>query len=162
MRMVTRLGAGVALAVCAISLSAFAAGATMPIAGEWRLDERASKNIPDSLKGIDLKISMKGNDLITQRYFEGAPVGEPLAVTLGAGAVEKELVKGQRGTIQATWKANGKMLEQVVKMKQQNLVPVTQTTLVSISEDGKVMTRVQTTDQSGVGNDRILVYRRKE
>lgn len=163
MRMVTRLGA-VALAVCAIGLSAFGAGAsaTMPISGDWRLDERASKNIPDSLKGIDLKITLKGNDLITQRYFEGAPVGEPLAVTLGAGAMEKELVKGQKGTIQATWKANGKMLEQVVKMKQQNLVPITQTTLVSISEDGKVMTRVQTTDQPGVGNDRILVYRRKE
>jgi hypothetical protein len=161
--MVTRLGV-LALAVCAISLSAlaFAAGATMPIAGEWKLDDRASKNIPDAMKGIDLKISMKGNDLITQRYFEGAPVGDPLAVTLGAGAIEKELVKGQRGTIQATWKANGKMLEQVVKMKQQNLVPITQTTLVSISDDGKVMTRVQTTDQPGVGNDRILVYRRKE
>jgi hypothetical protein len=163
MRKVTRLsGAAAALALTVLAATALGAGASMPIAGEWRLDERASRNIPDAMKGIDLKISMKGNELITQRFFEGAPVGDPLAVTVDAGPVEKELAKGQRGVIQAVWKAGGKMLEQVVKIRQANLVPITQTTLVSISSDGKVMTRVQTTDQPGVSGDRVLVYRRKE
>jgi len=134
----------------------------MPIAGEWKLDERASRNIPDSMKGIDLKIWVKGDELYTQRQFEGAPVGEPLSVRLDGQPVEKELVKGQRGSIQASWKAAGKLLEQIVKMRQANLIPIVQTTLVSISADGKVMTRVQTTQQANDSSERILVYRRKE
>lgn len=163
MRKVTRLsGAATALALTVLAATAFAAGASMPIAGDWKLDDRASRNIPDAMKGIDLKITMKGNELITQRLFEGAPVGDPLAVVLDGQPVEKELAKGQRGTIQAQWKAGGKLLEQVVKMRQANLIPIVQTTLVSISEDGKVMTRVQTTDQAGNTSERVLVYRRKD
>ena len=163
MRNVTRLnGAAVGLLLTALSATALAAGASMPIAGDWRLDDRASRNIPDAMKGVDLKITLKGNELVTQRLFEGAPVGEPLAVSLDGPPVEKELAKGQRGTIEARWKAGGKLLEQIVKMKQQNLIPIVQTTLVSISDDGKVMTRVQTTDQAGNATERILVYRRKE
>ena len=63
----------------------------------------------------DLRI--KGNELFTQRLFEGSPVGEPLSVSLDGREVEKDLVKGQRGSIQASWKAGGKLLEQIVKMK---------------------------------------------
>jgi len=162
MRLVTRLGAPAAVVLCAFAAAAVAAGPSMPIQGEWKLEERASRNVPDTMKGIDLKITIKGNELFTQRLFEGAPVGEPLAVSLDGQPVEKELAKGQRGTIQASFKAGGKMLEQVVKMKQANLIPIVQTTLVSISEDGKVMTRVQTTAQAGSSSERILVYRRKE
>jgi hypothetical protein len=161
MRLVTRLGAPAAVVLCVSAAAARAAGPQMPIQGEWQIQERASKNLPDAMKGIDLRISIKGNELFTQRLFEGAPVGEPLAVTLDGNPVEKELAKGQRGTIQAQWKAGGKLLEQVVKMKQANLIPIVQTTLVSISEDGKVMTRVQTTQQAGDSSERILVYRRK-
>jgi len=159
--MVTRLGSA-AFVLFVFAASAVAAGTAMPIAGEWKLDERASRNIPDAMKGIDLKIWMKGDELYTQRLFEGAPVGEPLAVKLDGQAVEKDLAKGQPGSIQASWKANGKLLEQIVKMKQANLIPIVQTTLVSISDDGKVMTRVQTTAQAGNSSERILVYRRKE
>ncbi len=160
--MVRRLGVPAAFALCVIFATASAAAATMPIAGEWRLDERASRNIPDSMKGIDLRVWIKGNDLYTQRLFEGSPVGEPLSVSLDGHEVEKDLVKGQRGSIQASWKAGGKLLEQIVKMKQANLIPIVQTTLVSISDDGKVMTRVQTTAQAGSSSERILVYRRKD
>jgi hypothetical protein len=160
--MVRRLGVPAAFALCVILATASAAAANMPIAGEWKLDERASRNIPDSMKGIDLRVWIKGNELFTQRLFEGAPVGEPLSVSLDGQAVEKDLVKGQRGSIQASWKAGGKLLEQIVKMKQANLIPIVQTTLVSISDDGKVMTRVQTTAQAGSSTERILVYRRKD
>jgi hypothetical protein len=134
----------------------------MPIAGDWRLDERASKNVPDSLKGVDLKIWLKGKDLYTQKLFEGAPVGDPLVIPLDGVAVTRELSKGQSGTIQATWKANGKLIEQVVRTKQGGLLPVEQTTLVTVSEDGKVMTRVQTTKQAGDVVERLLIYRKKE
>lgn len=161
MRMRTRLGAVMVLALCALVTRDLIAG-LMPIQGDWKLDDRASKNVPDSLKGVDLKIWIKGNDLYTQRLFEGASVGEPMVVKLDGVPINREIAKGQAGTIAATWKANGRLLEQVVKTKAANLLDVTQTTLVTVSEDGKVMTRVQTTQQAGDTVERVLIYRRKE
>jgi hypothetical protein len=155
-----RLRATAAFVLFALA-SAAAESAVMPIQGDWRLDERASRNVPDAMKGVDLKIWLKGKELYTQRLFEGAPVGEPLVVPLDGVPTERELSKGQRGTIEGRWKADGKLLEQVVKMKQQNLIPIVQTTLVSVSADGKTMTRIQTTQSAGDSTERILIYRRK-
>jgi hypothetical protein len=134
----------------------------MPLQGVWKLDEKASKNIPDSLKMVDLKITLNGKTLSTQRQVDGANVGDPLVLALDGVPAEREIAKGQRGTLQGTWKAGGKLLEQVVKTKASNLLSVTQTTLITVSEDGKVMTRVQTTDTAGDRTDRVLIYRKRE
>jgi hypothetical protein len=163
MRILRRLGAfALGAVVCAVAHAAIAAGGGMPIQGDWRLDERASKNIPDALKGVDLKITLKGKDLATQRSFEGANVGEPFVVAIDGVEVEKEIGKGQKGKISAQWKANGKLLEQVVKTTAANFLPVTQTTLITVSDDGKVMTRVQTTVSGSDTTERVLIYRRKD
>jgi hypothetical protein len=148
--------------VCALPHPGGVAAGVMPIQGDWRLDERASKNVPDSLKGVDLKIWLKGKDLYTQRLFEGAIVGEPFVIPLDGVPIDREIAKGQKGKIQAQWKANGKLLEQIVKTTAANFLAVTQTTLITVSEDGKVMTRVQTTIQGSDTVERVLIYRRKD
>jgi hypothetical protein len=161
MRMSRRLLAIALGLVCALAHLAGAAG-VMPIQGDWRLDDRASKNVPDSLKGVDLKIWLKGKELYTQRLFEGANVGEALMVPLDGVPTERDIGKGQKGTIQAQWKANGKLLEQIVKTTAANFLAVVQTTLITVTEDGKVMTRVQTTVQGSDTTERVLIYRRKD
>jgi hypothetical protein len=143
------------------ALPAFPASAAPPIDGTWRLDERASTNVPEAAKGVELKIVLKGRELITQRFFEGKSLGEPVSVLLDGNPVEKEIGKGQRGTIEARWKDGGKMLEQIVRMKPPGALPVVQTTLTTFSEDGQVMTRQQTRVQGGEKTERKLVYLRK-
>jgi hypothetical protein len=133
----------------------------MPIQGTWVLDAKNSKNVPDSIKNIDLKIMLRGRELFTQRLFEGAPVGEPTVMVLDGVPREREIAKGTMGSISAAWRVNGKLLVQVVKTRAANLMEVVQTTNVTVTDDGEVMTRVQTTVQAGELNDRVLIYRRK-
>lgn len=157
MRRVTFLAA----ALCVLwSFSAMAY--VMPIEGLWKLDEKASKNVPDSMKMVDLKIEMKGRQLSTQRLFDGAPIGEPLVLTPDGVPVAREIAKGQTGNISLEWKAGGRLLEQIVKMKAQNLIDVIQTTHTTVTDDGDVMTRLQTTRQGGEITERVLIYRRKK
>ena len=137
------------------------ARAGSPIEGTWTLDERASSNVPEAVKGVDLKITLKGRELTTVRVFEGKALGEPVSLTIDAGPEEKEIGKGQRGTVEVRWKDAGKTLEQTIRMKLGGVTPVVQTTLTTFSEDGQVMTRQQTTVQGGEKMERKLVYRRK-
>lgn len=148
-------------ALC-FTIAASARAEVMAIQGTWRLDERASTNVSDQIKGIDLRIELKGNKLSTQRLFEDAPVGDPLVLTLDGVAVTREIAKGQQGTITAQWKAGGKILEQVVKTKAANLIEVTQKTVVTVTDDGQIMTRVQTQTGGGATSERVLIYRRKK
>ncbi|MEO6326343.1 MAG: hypothetical protein ABIT01_05435 [Thermoanaerobaculia bacterium] len=133
----------------------------MPIQGTWILDAKNSKNVPDSVKSIDLQIMLKGRELFTQRLFEGAPVGEPTVLVLDGVSREREIAKGTMGAIAGNWKANGKLIEQIVKTRAANLLEVVQTTNVTVTDDGEVMTRVQTTLQAGERNERVMIYRRK-
>jgi hypothetical protein len=147
--------------VLAALLPAAMASAVSPIEGTWTLDERASTNVPDAVKGVELKIILKGKELTTQRFFEGKALGEPVSLTIDAGPADKEIGKGQRGTVEIRWKDAGKTLEQVVKMKVGGVTPVVQTTLTTFSDDGQAMTRQQTTVQGGEKTERRLVYRKK-
>ena len=133
----------------------------MPIQGTWILDYKNSKNVPDSVKSIDLQIVLKGHELFTQRLFEGAPIGEPTVLILDGVSREREIAKGTMGAISGSWKANGKLIEQVVKTRAANLLEVVQTTNVTVTDDGELMTRVQTTLQAGERNERVMIYRRK-
>lgn len=158
-----RRRAAVVAGVVALALGGVAARAEiMAIQGTWVLDAKASKDVPDQMKMIDLKITLKGMELTTQRQFEGANVGPPFVVVIDGVAREREIAPGQRGSVQAQWKAGGKLLEQVVKTKASNLIDVTQTTLITVSEDGKVMNRVQTTMQAGDASERVYLYRKKQ
>ena len=150
-------------AIGLVSLFGFPAlhAGVMPIQGTWVLDSRNSKNAPDSIKNIDLRIMLKGRELFTQRLFEGAPVGDPTVLVLDGVPREREIAKGTMGAMSGAWKANGKLIEQVIKTRAANLLEVVQTTNVTVTDDGEVMTRVQTTVQAGERNERVLIYRRK-
>jgi hypothetical protein len=138
-----------------------AAAEIMPIQGTWELDTRHSQNIPDAAKGVDLKISLKGRELTTQRLVDGAPIGSPFTITLDGIMREREIVPGQRGEVSAEWKASGKLLVQNIKMKA-GVLDAIQITNITVSEDGEVMTRVQTTRTGAGTQDRVLIYRKKK
>jgi hypothetical protein len=137
-------------------------GQPLPIQGRWKLDEKASRNVSDQAKGIDLEIKLSGKTFSTQRIFDGAPVGDAVVLTLDGAAVEREIAKGQRGTMMGRWIAGGKGIEQTITMKQANFLTVTQTTVTTLSPDGKIMTRVQTTKGGGDTTERVYIYRKKE
>lgn len=139
-----------------------AAGPGSGLDGTWILDSKASKDVPESMKMIDLKISLRGKVLSTTRLFDGAPVGEPFIVTLDGSLDERDIAKGQRARITAKWKSEGKSYELVIRTKASNLLDVIQTTLVQLSDDSQKMTRFMTTVTGGSTQERILVYRRKE
>lgn len=145
-----------------ILLSSSLHAEVMAIQGTWRLDEKASTNVSDQMKGIDLRFELKGNKLSVQRLFEDAPVGDPLVVTLDGVPVTREIAKGQPGTIAAQWKAGGRILSQTVTTKVANLIEVTQTTVTTVTDDGQIMTRVQTQKGGGTTTERVLIYRRKK
>jgi hypothetical protein len=153
-------GTGAVLAAFLLALPAEAG--LMPIQGTWRLDDKASKNVPDQARNVDLKITIKGKMLATERLVDTTPVGEPIVIPVDGVPIEREIAKGQRGTIKATWKAEGKLLEQVIETKQGGLIPVIQTTLITVTDDGSVMTRVQTTRTGGDVTERVLIYRRRQ
>jgi hypothetical protein len=73
----------------------------------------------------------------------------------------REIVPGQRGEVSAEWKAKGKLIVQTIKMKS-GILDTVQTTEITVSEDGAVMTRVQTTKAGAGTTDRVLIYRRKK
>jgi|KBSSwiStaDraftv2_1062776.scaffolds.fasta_scaffold00008_34 hypothetical protein len=153
----------VAAAVTALTLlTPVLSAADLPIHGMWKLDERASKNVPDSQKGIDIRITVKGNDVSIQKFYDGASVGEPFTMRCDGVPVTKEIVKGTTGQVKGLWKAAGKILEQTITTKAANLLTMTTTTLFTVSADGQVLTRYQTTAAAGdVTQERLLLYRRK-
>jgi hypothetical protein len=139
-----------------------AAAQAMPgIQGTWELDTKHSQNIPDAARGVDLKISLKGRELMTQRLVDGAPVGTPFTISLDGVPREREIVPGQRGQVGAEWKADGKLIVQTIKMKT-GVLDTVQVTNITVSEDGDVMTRVQTTKTGAGTTDRVLIYRKKK
>ena len=160
MRTRRRVAIGVVGLLSVFGFPALHAG-VMPIQGTWILDAKNSRNVPDSIKNIDLQVMLKGRELFTQRLFEGAPVGEPTVLVLDGVSREREIARGTMGAVSGAWKANGKLIEQVVKTRAANLLEVVQTTNVTVTDDGEVMTRVQTTVQAGDRNERVLIYRRK-
>jgi len=148
--------------VCAI-WAAPGLAALMPIEGVWKLDEKSSKNVPESQKMIDLKIEVpRGREFRFSRLYDGAMVGEVLVVSIDGKPVQREVAKGQTATISMEWKAGGRLLEQIVRLKQTNLMDTVQTTHFTVTDDGEVMTRFQTIRAAGDVTERVLIYRRKK
>lgn len=151
--------------VCSLVLLLAAAG---PLAaqestlqGTWLLDVKASKNVPEAQKGVDLKIALKGNQVTIARFVGEKAVGEPMVLTLD-GIKRPQDVGGQRATIEAKWLARGTKFQQVVSMQQQGSVFVaTQSVVTEVSPSGGTMTRTYEIKLATEVEDRILVYRRK-
>ena len=129
--------------------------------GTWALDMKASRNVPEAQKGVDLRISVKDDQLMLARYLGEVAVGEPLAVVLD-GKSHTQKIGGQNATVVAKWLKLGAKFEQVVSMPQPGSVLVAvQTIVTEVSPTGTTMTRSYTTRLAKEREERLLVYRRK-
>lgn len=131
-------------------------GAEFPIEGTWTLDLKASQNVPESKKGVDLLIEKKGNEITTSRLVGGKPVGDPLSV-VPDGKERPVRTDGPKTTVDAFFSKDGKSLEQELKVGVEE-----QHAVITLSPDGKTMTRVETMSKAGVKtSERTLVYRKR-
>jgi hypothetical protein len=151
-----------ALVAVAASLSSAPLLAAHPIEGLWVLNERASKNVPVALKGVDLKIGVRGFEVSIQKLVDSRADGDPLAIVVD-GTPHNTEIGGRKASIEGRWVTEGKVLEQVIRMKSSATagIPAIQKTVSTVSEDGQTLTRVQQTIQFGKSEERTLVYRRK-
>ncbi|MDL1949066.1 hypothetical protein FBQ97_04535 [Acidobacteria bacterium ACD] len=134
-----------------------------PFDGLWGLNEKASRDVPESAKGVDLKIAIKGNQFIMQRLVMGKPVGDAFALMLDGKTREMELGGGKRAMVDGRWAKEHWVIEQNVRMLTSTGpgLPPVQRTVNTVSPDGQTLTRVQTTHHFGRSEERVLVYRRK-
>jgi hypothetical protein len=129
--------------------------------GVWALDVKASRNVPEAQKGVDLKIAVRGDQLTIARFVGDAPIGEPQVLTLD-GVSRPQKIGGQAATVSAKWLVPGKKFELVVTMPQPGSVFIVVQTVVSeVSPSGGTMTRAYTTRRAQDREERNLVYRRK-
>ena len=63
---------------------------------------KASQNVPEAQKGVDLKISVDGKLLTTARFAGETAVGEPTVIILD-GVSRPQDVGGQKATVVAKW-----------------------------------------------------------
>jgi len=151
------VGAMVLLSVSAGPLAADEA----TLQGVWVLDLKASRNVPEAQKGVDLRIGVRGDQVSIARYAGEVQIGEPLVVTLD-GKTRPQPVGGQPATMSAKWLAPGTRFEQVVTMPQPKSVFIAvQTVVTEVSPTGGMMTRAYTTRLAKEREERLLVYRRK-
>lgn len=129
--------------------------------GIWLFDAKASKNVPEALKGVDLKIDVKDPQVTITKLVGERPVGEPMVVILD-GKSRPQDVGGQRATVTAKWLEQGRRFEHVVSMLQAGSVfATTQTIVTEVSETGGTMMRKYSIRQARETQERALVYRRK-
>jgi hypothetical protein len=133
----------------------------LTLQGTWTLDLKASQNVPEAQKGVDLKIAFSGKQLTTARFVGDRPVGEP-AVLMLDGIRRPQDVGGQRAVVTARWITPEKSFEHVVSMSQQGSVfATTQTIVTEVSPTGGTLTRRYTIRLARETQERLLVYRRK-
>lgn len=129
--------------------------------GTWALDAKASKNVPEAQKGVDLRIAIRDNHLTISRFVGEKPLGEPMVLFLD-GVSRAQQVGGQRATVVVKWLAEGTKFEHVITMMQPGSVfATTQTIVTEVSPSGTTMTRKYVVRQARDTQERLLVYRRK-
>lgn len=129
--------------------------------GTWTLDLKASQNVPEAQKGVDLKIAIRGNQLTMVRLVGEKALGTPMVITLD-GAKRPQELGGQHATVVAKWLQRGTKFEQVVATQQPGSVFVaTQTIVTEVSPSGGTMTRSYAIKLANEVENRLLVYRRK-
>ncbi len=129
--------------------------------GTWLFDARASKSVPEALKGVDLKIVVNDPQVTIMKLAGDRPIGEPMIVIVD-GKSRPQDVGGHRATVSARWLEKGRRFEHVISMMQAGSVfATTQTIVTEVSETGGTMMRKYSIRQARETQERVLVYRRK-
>ena len=129
--------------------------------GTWLFDARASKSVPEALKGVDLKIVVNDPQVTITKLAGDRPIGEPMVVIVD-GKSRPQDVGGHRATVSAKWLEKGRRFEHVISMMQAGSVfGTTQTIVTEVSETGGTMMRKYSIRQARETQERVLVYRRK-
>ena len=129
--------------------------------GNWTLDVKASKNVPEAQKGVDLRVGVRDNQMTITRVVGDKPLGEPMVLFLD-GVSRPQEVGGQRATVVVKWLEKEKRFEHVITMMQPGSVfATTQTIVTEVSPTGSTMTRKSDDRQARDPPPRLLVYRRK-
>ena len=129
--------------------------------GTWLFDARASKSVPEALKGVDLKIAVNDSQVTITKLAGDRPIGEPMIVIVD-GKSRAQDVGGQRATVSAKWLEKGRRFEHVISMMQAGSVfGTTQTIVTEVSDTGGTMMRKYSIRQARETQERVLVYRRK-
>ena len=147
--------------ILVLAAAGSAAAQENTLEGTWVLDVKASNNVPESQKGVDLKIALHDNQMSLARFVGEKAIGEPLSFKLdGVGRAQN--LNGQRATLRAKWLTPEKKFEMVVSMPQaDSLIILVQTVVTEISPTGGTMSRNYVTRRDKDREDRLLVYRRK-
>ena len=133
----------------------------LTLEGTWVLDVKASKNVPEAQKGVDLRIGIRDPQLTITRLAGDRPIGEPMVLMLD-GKSRPQDVAGQRATVTAKWLVKDRKFEHVVSMIQAGSVfATTQTIVTEVSDTGGTLMRKYTVRQAKDTQERALVYRRK-
>lgn len=147
--------------VLVLAVAGLAAAEETTIEGTWTLDMKASKNVPEAQKGVDLKIALSGDHLSTTRFAGETAVGEPTVLILD-GVTRPQDVGGQRASVTGKWLKPGKVFEHLVSMMQPGSVfATTQKIVTEVSPTGTTLTRTYEIRRARETQDRLLVYRRK-
>ena len=129
--------------------------------GTWVLDQKASKNVPEAQKGVDLKIAIRDTQVSVARFVGERAVGEPMVLILD-GVSRPQTVGKQRATVKVKWLVRDKSFEHVITMMQPGSVfATTQTIVTEVSPTGGTMLRKYVIRQARETQERQLVYRRK-
>lgn len=151
----------VGISILALAAAGSAVAQDAGLQGDWVLDAKASNNVPESQKGVDLKIALAGKEMTITRLVGEKVVGEPLVFNLD-GIRRPQTLGGQQATVSAKWLTPDKKFELVVSMPQTgSAFMLVQTVVTEVSPTGGTITRNYTTRKGPEREDRLLVYRRK-
>lgn len=149
------------LALLLVASGPLAAQEELSLQGTWALDAKASKNVPEAQKGVDLRIATREKQMTITRLVGDKPVGEPMVLFLD-GVSRPQEVGGQRATVVVKWLEPDRKFEYVVTMMQPGSVfATTQSIVTEVSPSGTTMTRKYVIRQARDTQERLLVYRRK-
>lgn len=138
-----------------------AAEEAVSLQGTWGLDAKASKNVPEAQKGVDLRIATREKQMTITRLVGEKPLGEPMVLFVD-GVSRPQDVGGQRATVVVRWLEPDRKFEHVITMMQPGSVfATTQTIVTEVSPTGSTLTRKYVIRQARDTQERLLVYRRK-
>ena len=131
------------------------------VEGTWVLDAKASRNVPEAQKGVDLRIGVRDDAVTISRHTGEITIGEPLVVKLD-NVERAQGIAGARSTMKAKWLEKGKKFELVVSMPEPGSVFIAvQSVVTEVSPSGGTLTRTYNTRRAKEKEYRLLVYRRK-
>jgi hypothetical protein len=129
--------------------------------GIWTLDLKASRNVPEAQKGVDLKIAVHDDQLTIARFAGQVAIGEPMLLTLDGKSRPLD-VGGQKATMTSKWLKRPTKFELVISMPQPGSVFIAvQSVVTEVSPTGGTLTRTYETRRAKELEYRLLVYRRK-